>query len=125
MNDFISELEKNTSPYERNYRKYGEVLIKFRVIEPDQIRVQSLICFNPCNFVSFGKMLCSLADKYGITITGRATPTLVSAALTKNDKFFIGLDETRLIKLYKKFGFEIIESESGCQVKRRPNEVHS
>ena len=119
MNSFLSEFEANTASYGR-HRKYGDLLIKFRVIEPDEFRVQNLISFNSVNFVSFGKMLCRLADKHGVTISGEAMPTLVGPSVTKNKTFFLGLNQDRLLKLYQKFGFEVIERQQKYQVIRSP-----
>lgn len=119
IDGFVTELESKTSPYD-NHRKYGEVLVKFRVIEPDTIRIQSLISFDPKSFYSFSKMLCNLADKHETKISGRAIPTLIGPTITKSNTFFIGLDQERLLKLYQKFGFEVTKETTGYQVMRSP-----
>ena len=119
INGFLSELEANTAPYGR-HRKYGDLLVKFRIIEPNIFRVQNLISFNSNDFVSFGKMLCRIADKHGITISGRAMPTLVGPSVTKDKNFFMGLNQERLLQLYKKFGFEVTIEDSKYQVIRSP-----
>ena len=117
--DFLSDFNEETSPYGR-HRKYGETLVKYRIIEPDTFRVQNIISFDPCSFNAFGKMLCRLADKHGITISGKATPTMVGPSITKTNKIYLGLDQNRLLKLYKKFGFDIQEDSNGYQVVRSP-----
>lgn len=119
IDGFIAELEEKTSPYD-NHRKYGEVLVKFKTIEPNTIRIQSLISFNPSGFYYFGKMLCSLADKHKVILSGRATPTLVGPTITKSDNFFTGLDQDRLLRLYEIFGFEVTKEDRVYQVTRSP-----
>jgi len=119
INGFLSELEANTAPYGR-HRKYGDLLVKFRIIEPDIFRVQNLISFNPISCISFIRMVCRLADKYSITISGMAMPTLVGPSVTKDKNFFMGLNQERLLQLYKKFGFEVTIEDSKHQVIRSP-----
>lgn len=119
MIDFLSEFESNTSPYGR-HRKYGETLIKYRTIEPDILRVQNIISFDPFSFHAFCKMLFRLADKHAITISGKAMPTMVGQSVTKCDKIFFGLNQNRLLKLYQKYGFTVIQENDCYQVIRSP-----
>ena len=119
MNSFLSEFEASTTPYGR-HRKYGGLLIKFRIIEPDILRVQNLISFDSASCISFIRMVCRLADKHGVTISGKAMPTLVGPSVTKDNTFFFGLDQERLVKLYQKFKFEVIKEKNFYQVMRSP-----
>lgn len=120
MQAFLSEFESRTSPHGR-HRKYGEdLLIKYRIVEPNTLRVQNLISFKPHNMVSFGRMLCGLADKHGVIISGKVMPTLVGPSVTKKEQYFLGLDQNRLLKLYKAFGFSATEDSNGIQVIRSP-----
>lgn len=119
LHDFIVEFENNTSSYD-NFRKYEDVLVKYRIIEPNIFRIQNLISLNPNDFLLFGRMLCKLADKHNVVITGKAQPNFVGPSITKNNTFFIGLNQDRLLKLYQKFGFEVTEETTGYQVKRSP-----
>ena len=119
MIDFVIEFEKNTSPHGR-YRKFGDVLIKFKIIEPNIFRVQSIISFNPNEFYSFTKMLFRVADKHKIVISGKAQPNLVGPSLTNSNTFYIGMSQERLLRLYQKFGFDVVENQAGYEVIRSP-----
>lgn len=119
MNGFLSEFDSHTTPYGR-HRKYGDLLIKFRLIEPQTFRVQNLISFNPISCISFIRMLCRIADKHGVIISGKAMPTIVGPSVTKDSTYFVGLDQERLIKLYEKFDFKVSKEKDFYQVIRSP-----
>lgn len=119
IDEFIFEFENNTLPCDR-HRRYKEVLIRYKVIEPNVFRVQNIISFNPNYIVSFIRMVCKLADKHNVIISGKAVPTFVGPSVTKNDTFFIGMNQDRLLKFYQKFGFNVIEDSNGYQVTRSP-----
>ena len=117
---FLKEFEEATTPWDR-FRKHGGSLVKFRTIEPDIFRVQNFIAIeNPYAAIKTLIFTCNLADKHKITITGMAQPALVGPSVTQENKFFVGLDKKRLIKLYKKYGFESNESDGRITVIRRP-----
>ncbi len=119
ISGFIQELEK-MSPRCGRHWKYGETLFRFKVIEPNTVRFQNLISFNPLGLVAFFKFIFPLADKHGVVISGKAQPTMVGPSVTRNNCFFVGMDQERLLKLYKKFDFEVHEEEGVYQVIRRP-----
>lgn len=117
---FVKEFEEATAPCDR-FRKHGESLVKFKKIEPDIFRVQNLIAIkNPHAAIKTIKFLCNLADKHQVTITGMAQPALVGPSITNQNKFFVGLDKERLVKLYEKYGFESSEVDGKITVTRRP-----
>ncbi len=119
ISGFIQELEK-MSPRCGRHWKYGETFFRFKVIEPNTVRFQNLISFNPLGLVAFFKFIFPLADKHGVVISGKAQPTMVGPSVTRNNCFFVGMDQERLLKLYKKFDFEVHEEEGVYQVIRRP-----
>ena len=120
IGSFVLELEEKTVPYDR-FRKHGTTLIKFKTIEPNIFRVQNIIAIeNPHSAVATVRFLCQLADRHKVIITGMAQPALVGPSITKNNKFFVGLDKKRLVKFYEKYGFESSESDGKITVTRRP-----
>ena len=122
---FIKELEERAPRCGRHW-KHGETLFRFKIVDPNTVRFQNLISFKPLGLVAFFKFIFPLADKHGVIISGKAQPTMVGPSVTKSDRFFVGLDQDRLLQLYRKFNFEVHEEEGVYQVIRRPkNEVHS
>lgn len=116
---FWEELNKNTSPC-GNHLKHGETLLKGKMIDENTFKLIKIISFNPFEANKTCKYLCNLADKYKITITGIVQPTIVGPSVTKNDKFFLGMNQEKLIKWYKTFGCEITEIDGKYHVKRSP-----
>lgn len=125
IDDFVKELEDKAPRCGRHW-KHGETLFKFKVNGPTEVRFQNLISFDPHGLLSFFRFIFPLADKHGVTITGKAQPTTVGPSVTKNACFFVGMEQERLLRLYQKFDFEVHEEQGFYQVIRRPkNEVHS
>jgi hypothetical protein len=118
-NSFWEELNKNTSPC-GHHLKHGETLLRCKMVNGSTFKLIKIISFNPFDANRTCKFLCSLADKHKITILGIAYPTLVGPSVTKTDKFFLGMNQEKLLKWYKKFGCEIIEIDGKHHVKRSP-----
>ena len=117
--DFLKELENNTSP-QGHHRKYGDVLIRCKKVSDDEVKVIKFISFSPVCAIAFGQFFCKLADKHGVTITGEAQPTLVGPSVTGDGTFFTGMNLERLLRFYAIYGFESEEIEGRHFIKRRP-----
>ena len=123
--DFLKELEDNTSP-QGHHRRYGDVLIRCKKVSDNEVKAIKLISFNPSCAIAFGRFFCKLADKHAVTITGEAQPTLVGPSVTGDGTFFTGMNRERLLRFYAAFGFESQEIDGRHFIKRRPkNEVQS
>jgi len=119
INNFWQELAENTSPCGHHF-KHGETLLRCKMIDENTFKIIKLISFNPFEANKTCKFLTKLADKYKITIIGLVLPTIVGPSVTKSDKFFLGMNQERLIKWYKSFGCEITEIEGQYHLKRSP-----
>lgn len=133
ISSFKEEFEKNCTPCARHWThgdfsgshyKHGTTLLKCKFIEPNEFRVQNIISFDAIGANRTVVVVCKLADKHGIVITGRAQPNLVGPSITGDDGFYSGLNLERLLKWYKYYGFECEEINGIYHVKRSPkNEV--
>jgi len=94
--------------------------LKCKFIEPDELRVQNIISFDGIGANRTAIFICSLADKHGVVITGRAHPNIVGPSIVGDDKFYSGLELKRLLKWYKYYGFESQEIDGIYHVKRSP-----
>lgn len=120
---FWKEFIEGTTPCGR-HRKHGETRMLCRMLDDKTLRVQKIISLNPFNANATASWLCGLADKYGVTMTGTAQPTIVGPSVLGEDKYYVGLSLDRLVKWYAHFGFEAVEIDGQFQVTRRPkNEV--
>lgn len=131
---FREEFEKNCTPCGHhwthgdfveptgNHYKHGSTMLKCKFIEPNELRVQNIISFDAIGANRTCVFLCNLADKHGITITGRAQPNLVGPSVTGNSEFKSGLSLERLLRWYKYYGFESEEKDGNFQVIRRPKD---
>ena len=90
------------------------------MVDESTFKLIKIISFNPFDANRTCNFLCSLADKHKIIILGIAYPTLVGPSVTKTDKFFLGMNQEKLLKWYKKFGCEITEIDGKHHVKRSP-----
>lgn len=129
IDSFRYEFEKNCTPCGHHWKhgdnsgnhfKHGETLLKVRFIEPCEFRVQNIISFDGVGANRTVVFLCKLADKYGITITGRVQPNLVGPSITGKDVFHRGMSLDKLLRWYSYYGFESEEREGVIQVKRGP-----
>lgn len=116
---FWKEFEEKTSPC-GHHRKHGEVLIRCKKIEPDILKIQKFISFNPFEANRTGKFLCDLADKHNVTMIGEATPTMVGPSVTKDNTFFIGMNLERLLRWYNHYGFNSVEENGKHIITRSP-----
>lgn len=116
---FWEELVENTSPC-GHHLKHGETLLRCKMVDENNFKLIKIISFNPFQANKTCKYLCKLADKYKITIIGIVQPTLVGPSVTKSDKFFLGMNQEKLIKWYKTFDCEITEIDGKYHVKRSP-----
>jgi hypothetical protein len=108
MDLFVNEIESQTTPCD-NYRKHGETLFKYSIAQPNTIRLIEYIAFNPRGANKTGQFLCQLADKYNITMIGKAEPFWVGPSATKKEAFFKGMNLQRLLKWYEYYGFKILK----------------
>lgn len=136
ISSFREEFEKNCTPcgyhwthgnfveLSGSHFKHFSTLLKCKFIEPNEFRVQNIISFDAIGANRTISFICSLADKYGIVITGKANPNLIGPSITGTDKFYSGLNLKRLLKWYKYYGFESEEIDGVFHVKRSPkNEI--
>lgn len=94
------------------------------MVDDKTLRVQKIISLNPANANATGIWICGLADKYGVTITGIAQPTIVGPSVLGENSYYEGLGLDRLLKWYAHYGFEAVEIDGQIHVTRRPkNEV--
>ena len=105
---FIHDLESQTISCD-NYRKHGETLFKYKVIQPNTIHLIEYIAFKPRDANKTGQFLCQLADKYNVIMTGKAEPFWVGPSATKREAFFKGMNLPRLLKWYEYYGFKILK----------------
>lgn len=126
-NSFWEEFESNTSSCENGrHRKHGEVLIRCKMLEPKVLKIIKMISFNPIETIKTCRFITNLCDKHGITIEAVAMPCIVGPSITKNETFFFGLDQDRLLKFYKHYGFEMKEEAERFFITRKPkNENYS
>ena len=129
---FKKEFETNCTPcghhwkhgefveFSGNHYKHGETLLRCKFVEPNELRIQNIISFNSLGANKTAVFLCKLADKHGVTITGRVEPNIVGPSVAGNNKFVSGLDCERLLKWYKYYGFETEEVNGEQHVKRSP-----
>jgi hypothetical protein len=121
MNTFWNEFEKNTSSCENGkHRKYGEVILRCKMLEPKVLKIAKIISFNPRETIKTCKFICNLCDQYDIKIIAHAVPCIVGPSITKDNTFFIGLDQERLLRFYRYWGFETQESEGNFIIIREP-----
>lgn len=126
-NSFWEEYEANTFPCENGrHRKHGEVLLRCKMIEPKVLKIIKMISFDPHETIKTCKFIVNLCDLHGITIVATAMPCIVGPSITKNQSFFFGLNQDRLLKFYKHYGFEIKEEDGKFLITRKPkNENHN
>lgn len=103
-----------------NHYKHGETLLKCKFNKPNELKIQNIISLNPIGANKTALFLCKLADKYGVTITGRVEPNIIGPSVTGDNNFISGLNSERLLKWYKYYGFEVEEIEGRQHVKRSP-----
>ena len=115
INLFLAELESDTIASD-GYRKHGETLLKYSVIQPNTLHLNEYISLNPIQGNRTGRWLCKLADKYGVRMTGKPEPFWVGPSIIKKEVFFRGMQLERMLKWYEHYGFKKV----GEQIIREP-----
>lgn len=108
---FLVEFESHTDLCDQ-YRKHGESLLKCSVIQPDTLRVEECISFNPKEAFKTGRFICRLADKYRVKIVGKAEPFMVGPSVLKKPMVFFGMPIKRMLKLYEHLGFKVNDDKT-------------
>lgn len=90
------------------------------MIDENTFKLIKIISFNPFEANRTCRFLCNLADRHKVTMFGIAYPTLVGPSVIKDNKFFLGMNQEKLLKWYKKFGCEVTEINGKYHVKRSP-----
>lgn len=122
LESFWKEFESKTFLCEnKNHRKYGETLIRCKPVEPNILKIAKIISFNPFETCKTIRFLCEICDRHNITIQGIVMPCIVGPSITKNNKFYIGMNQERLISFYEKFGCKIVEKDNQFHLTREPN----
>jgi hypothetical protein len=106
---FLVELEQQTIPH-KNYRKHGETMLKYSIIQPDTIYFDEYIALNPLGANRTAKILCRLADKHKIKMTAIVEPFWVGPSIIQKELFFRGMRLERLLDWYRYYGFTITEN---------------
>lgn len=118
-----AEFESKTSPCENGkHRMYGDTLIRCKPVEPNILRIAKIISFNPIGMYKTAKFLADLLDRHGVILQGIAMPCVVGPSVTKNNTFYIGMDQDRLIRFYEKFGCKVVEEDGKFHLTREPNQ---
>lgn len=116
IDSFLIEFESQITSF-KDYKKWGEILLKYSPTSNHSIHFQECIAFDPIESNKYIKKLCELADKHKVTITGTVKPFSAGPAITQQESFFIGMKKERLLKWYAKYGFMADENDN---VKREP-----